>query len=81
MVYDDCSDVTFIWDEDDVEKFLDLQKTPDVTERRGVRQKMRALSQSGGGFEWPFSKMETERFPDGYRTVTDSEGNSSQEQM
>jgi hypothetical protein len=43
MVYDDCSDVTFIWDHDDVKTFEKLQESPDVTERRTVRQKMRAM--------------------------------------
>mmetsp|Transcript_77 Transcript_77/g.148 ORF Transcript_77/g.148 Transcript_77/m.148 type:complete len:945 (+) Transcript_77:2-2836(+) len=72
IVYDDCDDVTFIWD--DVERFLALQKRPDIAAKRENRLKFRALSQAQTAFRLPFSQMETETVPDGTETYRDSEG-------
>ena len=76
VVYDDSSDVTPIWDDEEVVKFNELQQREDVVVKRNLRQKLRALSRSGGSFHWPFSQMETHTYPDGTREVstTDSEG-------
>ncbi|CAD7955279.1 unnamed protein product [Amoebophrya sp. A120] len=81
MVYDDCDDVAFLWGPEKLEQFLNLQKREDIVAKVYNRRRFRGLSLSGGEFELPFSRQESETVPDGTRTVTDKDGNSHQEQV
>ena len=78
-IYDDSTDVTFLWDNVDLARFVELQNREDIVARRGVRKKLRALAADGGFFSLPFSRVEQKRVEDGTRTVTDSDGKSHQE--
>jgi len=78
-IYDDSTDVTFLWDNVDLVRFVELQNREDIVARRGVRQKLRALAADEGLFSLPFSRVEQKRVEDGTRTVTDSDGKSHQE--
>eukprot|EP00329_Picozoa_sp_Boothbay-MS584-11_P004646 46833_4 len=60
IVYDDDDSVAPVWDCEEVQQFLQLQDSPDVTDMRNVRQKFRALSLNGGTFELPFSEKVSE---------------------
>ena len=79
IVYDDCDDATFIWGDDNLKQFLELQKSEAISVKRKNRRIFRALARSEELFELKFSRMESETVPDGTRTVTDKDGNSRQE--
>jgi hypothetical protein len=57
--------VTFFWEEDDIRRFLDLQMSSAVMEKREVRQMLRAIARSGKFFEWSFSQREQVTLRDG----------------
>jgi len=79
VIYDDSTDVTFLWENKDIMGFIELQKRDDIVARRGVRQNLRALAEDGSDFKLPFSRVEMKRVADGTRTTTDSEGNKKTE--
>ena len=82
VVYDDAKDESFIRD-DKFETFYKLNMTPQVIEKRTLRQKIRCLARWGGEIEFPFSREETETVADGTKTETyeDAEGNSQTRQV
>ena len=78
-IYDDSTDVTCLWDNVDLVRFVELQNREDIVARRGVRQRLRALAEDAGLFSLPFSRLEKKTVEDGTRTVTDSKGNKTKQ--
>ena len=72
MVYDDCDDYTLLY-EDDFDKFVNMNRDPDVVARRRNRQAVRALH--GQMCRLEHQRDEMHSVPDGTETYTDSEGN------
>ncbi|CAD7927441.1 unnamed protein product [Amoebophrya sp. A25] len=76
MVYDDCDDVSFIWGNEKLKQFLELNQRPDIVEKVGNRRRFRALAAADAEFELPFDQIESETVPDGTEEYQDSEGNT-----
>eukprot|EP00928_Gymnodinium_smaydae_P028081 TRINITY_DN21514_c0_g5_i2.p1 TRINITY_DN21514_c0_g5~~TRINITY_DN21514_c0_g5_i2.p1 ORF type:complete len:1391 (-),score=224.97 TRINITY_DN21514_c0_g5_i2:203-4252(-) len=65
FVQDASGTVDVLFKDEDVIRFNSLNTSPAVTERRHVRQQLRAMSRSGCMFEHPFSREEVIRVEDG----------------
>ena len=79
VVYDDCDDVSFLWGEGVLRQFVELQRRPDVVERRKNRETLRALSKSQQEIRFAFSQWESHTVQDGTNevTTTDDQGNTT----
>lgn len=77
MVYDDAKDEAIIRDHS-FETFFMLNFSPKILRKRLLRQKLRALSDTGATIHLPFERIESVTVEDGTitHTHTDSQGNS-----
>lgn len=77
MVYDDAKDEAIIRDRS-FEAFFMLNFSPPIVRKRLLRQKLRALSDTGASIHLPFERTESATVEDGTitRTETDAQGNS-----
>ena len=77
MVYDDAKDEAFIR-HDKFHEFFQLNMSPEILNKRLVRQKLRALCRSRHFIFFPFSRMEARTVRDGTKKVeyTDSNGDT-----
>ncbi len=80
VVYDDCEDVTFVWGDEGLQEFVELNRRPDIANRRENRQLLRGLSRSGEAVDWAFDQEETHVVQDGYNieVVEDADGNTEE---
>jgi hypothetical protein len=76
LAYDDCDDVTFIDQDEDLKKFIAKNQSPEIEAKRAIRKNLRVMSTAQTPCHWPFSRWETHTVEDGYDevTTTDSEG-------
>jgi hypothetical protein len=73
IVYDDCNDRTFVWNED-FDEFVKKNKSPEIQRKVKLRRKLRAMA--GQMVHLEHTQMESHSVEDGQETYTDGEGNT-----
>ena len=79
VVYDDAEDESFIKDTEQLDKFIEWQKSLKITNIRECRKKLRGLADMHKKDEkklisFPFERAESRRVPDGTEQYTNSKG-------